>query len=164
MSDATLVFSLSEDGYNVLIDDWLILLWLYYALMDELRMTELPAPETGSAASGEDPNEEDDALRRDAMCPNMRMAPFALRYDCTPWASRTSGEMVCRMSREQLYQESGRGFLLVFVPSTDTDAVSPAVDYGHPSCDGERASSSTDYAGGAAVPYIFPKGKGKNYS
>ena len=107
MSDATLVFSLSKDGYNVLIDDWLILLWLYYALMDT-RLTELPAPETGSAASGEDPNEEDDALRTDAMCPNMRMAPFALRYDCTPWASHTSGEMVCRVSREPPYQGSGR--------------------------------------------------------
>ena len=93
LDEATLVFSLCEEDYNVLIDDWLIPIWLYYALMDELR--------SGSQASEERGN-PNDTLRADSMRPNVRMSSSALRYDCDAYSSHTSGELCKRMDRNHL--------------------------------------------------------------
>ena len=102
LHEATLVFSLCEEDYNVLIDDWLIPIWLYYALMDELRRSQGPAmlstTDSGSQAS-EEWGDPDDTLRADSMRPNVRMSSSALRCDCDAYSSHTSGELYKRMDR-----------------------------------------------------------------
>ena len=52
VQEATLAYSLNEEDYNVLLDDWLIPIWLYYALMEELRRTVgPPSPDTSDSGS-----------------------------------------------------------------------------------------------------------------
>ena len=98
----TWVISLCEEDYNSLLDGWLIPMRLYYALMGELRRSQgsatPSASDSGSEASEERGN-PDDIFRADAMCPKMRMAPSALRYDCDAYSSHTSGDLCKRMDR-----------------------------------------------------------------
>ena len=82
IQEATLVCSLNEEDYNnVLLDDWLIPIWLYYALLEGLRRTVGP-PSPDTSDSGSDAADEwastDNTLTSVAMCPNMRISPSAL--------------------------------------------------------------------------------------
>ena len=95
------------------------------------------------------------------MCPNMKMSPSALRYDCDAHSSHTSGELYERMTRDHHRFLYGGGCLMVFVPSSH---VGPPALLGGPLDGGEPASSSTDHPVNPVVPFYFPKGKGKNYS
>ena len=89
--------------------------------MDELRRTELPAaPETSQPPPGKVHwRKTMDGLWTKALCPNMRTAPSALRYNCIAWAPCLTGEMICCVSPEQQSQQYGRKFLMVFVPVTN---------------------------------------------
>ena len=69
-----------------------------------------------------------DGLWTKALCPNTRTASSALRYNCIAWAPCLTGEMICCVSPEQQSQQYGRRFLMVFVPVTNRDAVSPSVE------------------------------------
>ena len=148
----------------MLLDDWLIPIWLYYAVMEELRRTVgPPSPETSD--SGSEGTAEwtsaDNTLTSDAMCPNMRISPSALRYDCDAYCSHTSGELYQRMSRNQHRVLYGRSYLVVFTPTGDPN---PPALLGGPLTSGEPASSSSSSINPVSVlPYTFPKGKGRNY-
>ena len=161
--EATLAHSLSEEGYNVLLDDWLIPIWLYYALIEELRRTVGP-PSPDTSDSGSDAAEEwtnpENALTSDAMCPNMRISPSALRYDCDAYCSHTSGELYQRMSRNQHRSLYGQGFLMVFSPTSDQE---PFALLGGSLNSGESASSSSGNVNPVPVlPFPMSKGKGKD--
>ena len=157
------MYTLSEEDYNVLLDDWLIQIWLYYALMEELRPTVGP-PSPDTSDSGLDAAEEwtnsDNTLTSDAMCPNMRVSPAALRYDCDAHCSHTSGELYQRMPNHQHRSLSGQGYLLVFTP---TGTQGPPALLGGPPSGGEPASSSSSSANPmlSVLPSSLSKGKGK---
>ena len=102
-----------------------------------------------------------DTLRADVMCPNMRMALSALRYDCDAYSSHTSGELCRRMDRNHHRSVYGGGYLVVFVPSRRGG---PSAVFGGPLHSGEPSGSSADNPVGPVVPCIFLKGEGKNYS
>ena len=94
------------------------------------------------------------------MCPNMRISPSALRYDCDAYCSHTSGELYQRMSRHQHRSLHGHGFLMVVSPTSSQE---PFALLGGPLNSGEPASSSSGNVNPVAsvLPFSMSKGKGK---
>ena len=124
-----------------------------------------PTPDTSD--SGSDAAVEwtspDNTLTSDAMCPNMRISPAALRYDCDAYCSHTSRELRQRMSRHQHRVLNGRGYLMAFTPIGSQESQEPPALLGGPLTGGEPASSSSGSVNPAAsvLPFSMSKGKGK---